>query len=188
MTHGPVSQGSQRRPSQGAYSPRPVQNGSSLDEDIELECPHCMLPIDSLDEPCPFCNKMPRFGKEVLVVDDDYRSRVPFGIRTISLFDKLLGVMYLLMASIFLIPLFAEAEIGFLIASMFMGSWGYLHWRLGTDLLERKHWARTTQTVLSVLSLFGVPFGTVMGTLYLWGLHSERADDYFDEKPLLPEK
>lgn len=147
-----------------------------------------MLPIDSLDAPCPFCGRMPRFGKDVVVIDQESSAATPWGLQTIAMLDRFFGVGAMIIAAACLIPLFAEAELGYLFASMFWGGWGYLHWRMGGDLIKKKYWARTTQTVLSVLSLFGFPFFTVVGSLYLWGLHSEKADRYFEERPLLPEK
>ena len=130
---------------------------------------------------------MPRFGKDVMVIDQD-NTPVPWGVQTISVLNKILGVISLMIAGFSLIPLFAEAELAFLFFTMFFGSWGYLSWRLGTDLPKRKNWARTTQTVLSVLALFGFPIGTVVAPFVLWGLHSDQADRFFDERPLLPEK
>lgn len=171
-----------RRPSQGPLGPGPTGGA-----DVELECPHCMLPVDSLDAPCPFCGRMPRSGRDVLVVDDEPRSdAAPWGVQTISVLNRVFAVFSWVMATAMLIPVVFEGELGLLITSAMLGSWGYLQWRMGGDLLKRKSWARTTQTVLSVLSLFGFPFGTVVGGLYLWGLHSSKAEDFFDNRPALP--
>jgi len=175
-----------RTPSQGPSRATPSRpSRTELDPmasaDLELECPHCMLPIDSLEAPCPFCGRMPGYGKNVLVIDgnDVPATEAPWGIQTIALLDRLLGLFGFISAIACLIPLVAEGELAYMIMSACFTSFGYLFWRLGGGLLKRKSWARTTQTVTASLFLFGIPIGTLIGALSLWGLHSEKADKFY---------
>ena len=49
----------------------------------------------------------------------------------------------------------------------------------GWGLLKRREWARILTIVLSVLHLFNVPIGTVIGGYSLWALLQPDAKNYF---------
>ena len=105
-----------------------------------------------------------------------------------SAINQAFAVLLWFMAMGMLIPFIEGGAVGGLIASAMATGFGYFNWRLGTDLLKKRNWARNLQTVFGVISLFGFPFGTFTGALTLWALHSESAEEYFKSKPLLPEK
>jgi len=155
----------------------------------ELECAHCLLPVDTLDQPCPFCGHMPT-GRNQLIIRNEIVSYddAPWGLRAISAINQASAVISWFIAGCLLVPFIAQAEVGALIMAATFATSGYLNWRLGTDLLKKKSWVRTVQTIFAVFSLFGFPFFTLWGALTLWGLHSGKAEDYFESKPMLPEK
>lgn len=49
----------------------------------------------------------------------------------------------------------------------------------GIGLQRRRNWARILTIVLSVLHLFNIPLGTVIGGYSLWVLLNEQAPAYF---------
>jgi hypothetical protein len=159
------------------------------DSDQELECAHCLLPVDTLDQPCPFCGHNP-IGRNQLVIRNEIVNYddAPWGLRAISAINQASAVMSWFIAGCLLIPFLAGGEVGALVMAATFATSGYLNWRLGTDLLKKKHWARTVQTIFAVFALFGFPLFTFWGALTLWGLHSGKAEDYFQSPPLLPEK
>jgi hypothetical protein len=159
------------------------------DPNIELECSHCLLPVDTLDKPCPFCGHQPS-GRDYLIPSNDFLTYedAPWGIRAIAAINQASAVFSWFVAGCLLIPFLAYGEIGALVMATVGATTGYLNWRLGIDLLKKQKWARTLQTIFAVFSLFVFPLGTLWGALALWGLHSSKAEEYFENKTLLPEK
>ena len=54
----------------------------------------------------------------------------------------------------------------------------------GYGLLKRRSWGRVLAIVVAVLSLFNVPFGTVLGIYALWVLLQQAANEYFSPTPI----
>ena len=171
---------------------RPRMDSPPPAADVELECPHCMLPVDSLDEPCPFCGRVPRFGgKDVLVIDDGPTSPAPWGVQTVAVIDRVFAIFVWLWSLVFLIPFVSTADPTFLMISAIGASIGSLAWKVGGGLQKAKNWARTTQNVLAALLLFWLPFSpaiSLVGFLSLWGTNTEAANNYFANRPQLPER
>lgn len=53
----------------------------------------------------------------------------------------------------------------------------------GYGLLKRRPWARVVTIVVSVLQLFNIPIGTLLGAWGLWILTQPNAPEYFDPTP-----
>jgi len=167
-----------------------LQKSSTMgSQDVELECSHCLLPVDTLSKPCPFCGHMPS-GKSLIIRDNQMATydNAPWGIRAISAINQASGVMSWFITGGTLVSFLAYGDPGALFASIFFGLSGYFNWRLGADLLKKKKWARTVLTIFATISLFGFPLFTLWGAMVLWGLHSSKAEEYFEEPRLLTDR
>ena len=49
----------------------------------------------------------------------------------------------------------------------------------GVGLMNRREWARILTIVLSILHLFHIPLGTIVGAYSLWALFQPDANTYF---------
>ncbi len=56
---------------------------------------------------------------------------------------------------------------------------------VGWGLLNRKTWARYLGIILSMISLFNFPVGTMLGLYTIWALWSRDANPYFERRYLV---
>ena len=57
---------------------------------------------------------------------------------------------------------------------------------IGIGLYKRRPWARIGGIVMSIIDLFGVPIGTIVGLYGLWVLFSKETERVFSPAPVAP--
>ncbi len=57
---------------------------------------------------------------------------------------------------------------------------------IGIGLYKRRPWARIGGIVMSIIDLFGVPIGTIVGLYGLWVLFSKETERVFSPSPVAP--
>jgi hypothetical protein len=57
---------------------------------------------------------------------------------------------------------------------------------IGIGLYQRRPWARIGGIVMSIIDLFGVPIGTIVGLYGLWVLFSKETERVFSPSPIAP--
>ena len=152
----------------------------------ELECSNCLLPVDTLNKPCPFCGHSHISQNQIIIRNTIHYDDAPWGLKALSAINRAAGVVSWFMAGI--IPFVAGGTIESVVISGLLAAYGYLNWRVGTDLLKKKQWAKNLLTAFAIISLFTLSPGALWGILQLSWLHSDKAKDYFENRPQLPEK
>jgi len=110
-------------------------------------------------------------------------SQRPDGVTLLAGYYFLWGGLLLLGACGLAIPTVITGIVGFFddpevfIATFILGIIGViimllslLHLAVGYGLWTQRQWARTAAIALSVVSLFGIPIGTIIGGVSLWYL------------------
>jgi len=110
----------------------------------------------------------------------------PWGLKALSAINRAAGVVCWFMAVA--IPFVAAGAIEAIVISGLLAAYGYLNWRVGTDLLKKKKWAKNLLTAFAIVNLLTFSPGSLWGILQLSWLHSDKAKDYFQKNPQLPEK
>jgi zinc-ribbon domain len=138
-------------------------------------CDRCGTRIDENQRFCPSCGKT--VGAVPLMPS---QGRIAGHVR-------LLGILWLAFAAIYLIPGFflmvvfsrgglemtgapPFAAVFMRMIGMFFIGGAVLGLMAGWGLLERQPWARMLAIVLGCISLIHIPFGTVLGVYTLWVL------------------
>ena len=115
------------------------------------------------------------------------------GVTLIGIYHFLMGGVWLLPACLFAFPTIilgvvgileeADAFIGMAITGFLAAAFmvlSILYLTIGYGLWTMKQWGRTAAVALSVLRLFFIPIGTVIGGLMLWHLMKERVAAEFE--------
>ncbi len=115
------------------------------------------------------------------------------GTTLIGLYHFLIGGVWLLPTCLFTFPTFilgvvgvledADAFIGMVITGFLAAAFmvlSILYLAIGYGLWTTRQWGRTAAVALSVLRLFFVPIGTVIGGLMLWHLMKEDVAAQFE--------
>jgi hypothetical protein len=78
-----------------------------------------------------------------------------------------------------------EAPVGFLrpllsVIAIFILAKAAIGFIAGWGLMQREHWARVIALVLGFISLFNIPFGTIVGIYTLWVLLPAQSQQEYD--------
>jgi hypothetical protein len=108
----------------------------------------------------------------------------------ISAFNTIGGVVLYILANTLFTHLHEfgappEAPVGFLrpllsVIAIFILAKAAIGFIAGWGLMQREHWARVIALVLGFISLFNIPFGTIVGIYTLWVLLPAQSQQEYD--------